>query len=421
MSHSLCHLAATRVGNVLLLPAVAGILHLASLVIRGLETILASLCVDLRSIEVRKLLGSGDIAHLLEVALGEDEINLLKGSPGGLRIEEIDDGEEEGVQNCEEKVCTPTDAVNEHGSDHNNEEVPAPVRDGGQGVCLGTSLQRVDLSRVQPGQREPGGTEEGDVGEETNSGTLGRVRIARDQACEDKNHGQALAYSTPEEELAASDTLNEEPGGGGENGVDNHVDTSEQERQVLGSTDGVTEEDREVVDDGVATRKLLHELRSSSEKHTTEMLSLATSEENRDRSRLAEAASHLNGVENNAGLKLNLSIVNGLGLEGCQNDSGFILSIVRKQPSRRLGQSCGNTENDESEEALEGDGETPDQVVRSVCAAVVDPVSNKRADSDVASLNADDLASVVGLGALGLVGRDGRCVDTVSELRMNQY
>jgi len=151
------------------------------------------------------------------------------------------------------------------------------------------------------------------------------------------------------------------------------------------------------------------------------MLSFAASEENRKRGRFAEAASHLDGVENNAGLKLNLSIVNGLGLEGCQNDGGFILSIVRKQPSRRLGQSCSDTENDESEEALESDGETPDQVVRSVCAAVVDPVGDERADSDVTTLNADDLASVVGLGTLGLVGRNSRCVNTVSELEMNQY
>ena len=59
--------------------------------------------------------------------------------------------------------------------------------------------------------------------------------------------------------------------------------------------------------------------------------------------------------------------------------------------------------------------------MRTVGAAIIDPVSDKRADSDVTTLNADDLASVVGLGALGLVGRDSRCVDTVSELEMNQY
>jgi hypothetical protein len=92
---------------------------------------------------------------------------------------------------------------------------------------------------------------------------------------------------------------------------------------------------------------------------------------------------------------------------------------VRKQPSRRLGQSCHDDENDESEEDLEGDGETPDEVVRTVGAAIVDPVSDKRADSDVATFDTDDFASVVGLGALGLVGRDCRGVDTVSELTMD--
>lgn len=51
-----------------------------------------------------------------------------------------------------------------------------------------------------------------------------------------------------------------------------------------------------------------------------------------------------------------------------------------------------------------------------VCAAIINPVSDKRADSDVATFDADDLASVVGLGALGLVGRNCRCVDSVSEL-----
>jgi hypothetical protein len=54
--------------------------------------------------------------------------------------------------------------------------------------------------------------------------------------------------------------------------------------------------------------------------------------------------------------------------------------------------------------------------VRAVCAAIVDPVSDKRADGDVATFDADDLASIGGLGALGLVGRDCRCIDAVSEL-----
>lgn len=80
MSRSLCHLAATVVGDVLLLLAIAGVLHLTSLVVRGLEAVLASLCINLGSVELGELLCCGDIRHLLEVTLSKDEINLLERS-----------------------------------------------------------------------------------------------------------------------------------------------------------------------------------------------------------------------------------------------------------------------------------------------------------------------------------------------------
>lgn len=80
MSRSLCHLAATVVGDVLLLLAVASILHLTSLVVRRLEAVLASLCIDLGSVELGELLCCGDIRHLLEIALGENEIDFFEGT-----------------------------------------------------------------------------------------------------------------------------------------------------------------------------------------------------------------------------------------------------------------------------------------------------------------------------------------------------
>ena len=78
MSRSLCHLAAAVVGDVLLLLAVAGILHLTSLIIRGLEAVLASLCIDLGSVQLGKLLGCGNVGHLLEIALGENKIDFFE-------------------------------------------------------------------------------------------------------------------------------------------------------------------------------------------------------------------------------------------------------------------------------------------------------------------------------------------------------
>ena len=62
------------------------------LLIGGLETVLASLLVDLMLVELRKLLGGQHVALVLEVTLGKNEVDLLQGAAGSLRVEEIDDG-----------------------------------------------------------------------------------------------------------------------------------------------------------------------------------------------------------------------------------------------------------------------------------------------------------------------------------------
>ncbi|KAH0207642.1 general substrate transporter, partial [Aureobasidium melanogenum] len=201
-------------------------------------------------------------------------------------------------------------------------------------------------------------TEEGNVGEETDGGTSGVHRVVRNETGEDEDHGQALADSTVE--------------------------------------------DREVVDDSVAARQLLHELRAGAEHHTTEVLSLATSEKGLGRSLLTETTSSLDGIEKDASFKLDFRIICGFGVESCENDCSFVLTIVREKPSRRLGQSCRDNKDDDSENDLESDGESPGQVVRTVAAAEIDPVSDERADSDIATFNTDDFASVVSLRTLGL-------------------
>lgn len=90
-------------------------------------------------------------------------------------------------------------------------KVPEPVGNGRGGVGLRAGLDRVDLSRVQPRQRQPCGTEERNVGKETNSGTLGSGLSVWQQASESEDHGQALSNGTDQEELAATDALNKEP------------------------------------------------------------------------------------------------------------------------------------------------------------------------------------------------------------------
>ena len=97
------------------------------------------------------------------------------------------------------------------------------------------------------------------------------------------------------------------------------------------------------------------------------------------------------------------------------HDSGcFFLAVVGKEPAGRFRQLGHHAENDESEDALESDGESPSEVVRAVKTSIVDPVSNQRANSDVTALNADDLSTVLRTAALSLVGGDCRSVDSVT-------
>lgn len=176
--------------------------------------------------EVRQFLGSAHIAHVLHVALGEDEINFLKGTPGGLGVEEVDDWKEACIDTSKEEVCTPANARNHDGSHHDNEEVKEPIGACGKGVGFGTSLNRRDLSRVEPRQRKPGRTKASDVCEKADSGTLGSRGSARDQAGKNDNHRKTLTKSSINEELASASSFNQEPGHRGKDGVDDHIYTA---------------------------------------------------------------------------------------------------------------------------------------------------------------------------------------------------
>lgn len=382
------------------------------------EAVLASLVGNFVVSHARKLLGSGDIADLLSVTLGEDEINLLEGAARGLGVEEVDDGEEDGVHGGEEGVGAPTvgtGSVNHDGSDHDDEEVPEPVGDGGGSVGLCAGLERVDLGGVQPGERQPGSTEEGDVGKETDSGSLGGSGGTGDQSAESQDHGSTLADGSDEEELAATDTLNSKPRSSGEDRVDDHVDTTEEESHVVVGTDGLLEENGEVVDDGVATGELLHHLRRGTENETSEVLGLSTSEESRERSLAALVSSGSNGLLDGLNLGHDLGGVAGSTVETSKNSLSLFTTIVCEEPTRRLGKLHHHDENDGSKDNLESDGESPNKGVRAIGTAIVDPVSDQRSDGDVTALDADELSTVVRLTALGLVGRDGGGVDTVSD------
>ena len=78
------------------------------LLIGGLETVLASLLVNLMLVHLGQLLGGKHVTLVLKVTLGEDKVDLFEAAASSLRVEEVDDREEDGVKNSEEEISTPT-------------------------------------------------------------------------------------------------------------------------------------------------------------------------------------------------------------------------------------------------------------------------------------------------------------------------
>lgn len=183
----------------------------------------------------------------------------------------------------------------------------------------------------------------------------------------------------------------------------------------MACADRVLEEDREVVDHSVATRKLLHHLGSGTKEQTTAMLCLAAGEEYLEWSAVTITTAHSNGVGDNVELTSNLFVLNWQVCKRCHDDPSFLGAFFSHEPSGRLGQSKCKTKNDESEHQLEGDREPPSQLGWAVKTSKIDPVGDQRSNGYVSTLDTDELSAVVALGALSLVGRDSRCVDSVAD------
>lgn len=235
--------------------------------------------LDLFIREPGQFLGRPHVAHLLDIPLGEDEVDLLETAVRGLRVEEVDDGDEGGVQRREEQVRAPVDAGHHDRGDHDYGEVEEPVGAGGDGVRFRARLDGREFSRVQPGKGKPGGAEAGHVEEEAKDGALLGALAVGDQTGKGDHHGDELDPRAVEKEVAAADLLDEEPGEGGENGVHDHVDTADEQSELVLFTQGVLEEHRQVVDHRVATTELLEDLRRRTNKHTPAVLRAATGQQ----------------------------------------------------------------------------------------------------------------------------------------------
>ena len=111
-----------------------------------------------------------------------------------------------------------------------------------------------------------------------------------------------MPHSAPKEQLPSSDALDDEPGDRGEDGIHDHVDSTEKKRDIMGLLYRLFEEDGKVVNDCIvndsksagfilvshfgrveeitciAAAHLLHKLTGYTQHHTSEMLRLSSCE-----------------------------------------------------------------------------------------------------------------------------------------------
>jgi hypothetical protein len=107
----------------------------------------------------------------------------------------------------------------------------------------------------------------------------GGTSTTGNEAGEDDYHRDHLASHTADEELATADLLDEEPGEGGEDGVVDHVDTTDEHGHELSLAEGLLKKDGEVVYHGVTSGQLLRDLRRRTDEHAVQVLGSTASEQ----------------------------------------------------------------------------------------------------------------------------------------------
>jgi len=210
----LCIEHLVRVGLLLALTRAHGHLSLLGLlnnvVVRDIKAKLALHLADLLDSELRHLVGDLERPFALDVSLGEDDINLLQITASSLWVEEVGEGESSEVDKGEEQVHTPRTAGREKGSEHDNGEVANPVGTSGGRTSHSTGTERVDLGRVNPGQRQGGEGEETDEEEDTNDGTLSGPITTGSQTGHGDDETATLACETDQEQVTTTNVLNHE-------------------------------------------------------------------------------------------------------------------------------------------------------------------------------------------------------------------
>ena len=145
-------------------------------------------------------------------------IDLLEALPRRLDDEEVDDGNEGGVEDGVEQVETPVEVVDADGRGLHHNVIEQPVAGRGERGAFGAHAERVDLGRVQPGSGDPaeakGEEVERDEDGRDDAGDVVPVVVADFGADGDAEEGDGHGGRHGHEQRAPAEPFDEEEGGG---------------------------------------------------------------------------------------------------------------------------------------------------------------------------------------------------------------
>lgn len=264
--------------------------------------------------------------------------------------------------------------------------------------------------------------------------------------CDD--HSSALNEGSNQKQPSTSNGLDEKPGQGCEDSIDDHVDTTNQHGELMWLVQRVFHQNGKVINDSVAATNLLHELRRHAEKGSAEMLGLAITEDSRHWSRFATTTRCSDRVNDNRLLELNLRVIDRFTSESGKDKFALLIPFPGHKPARGLGKECHADADEKTKHNLEGNGESPGnvkvmtpifaigrvvhidvtgghimfigiflEIVRAlerIRGAVIDPIRNQGPERNGASFDADKETAIGVTRTLGLICGDGRSIDTIS-------
>ena len=179
----------------------------------------STVCPGVGQIRDRRRRRGAGFVHEPSRVGGEPLVDLLEAFPRRFDDEEVDDGDEGGVQDGVEQVEAPVEVVDADGRRLHDYVVEQPIAGRRERGAFGPHAERVDLGRVEPGRGDPSEAEseevESDEDGRDDAGDVVALVVADFGADGDAEEGDGHGGGHGHEQGAAAEAFDEEEGGGG--------------------------------------------------------------------------------------------------------------------------------------------------------------------------------------------------------------